>query len=94
VKVRWLKGGTRSLRAIHAHIALENPPAARRAVQRIKTSVSRLKTFPASGRNGQVPGTMALVITNVPYIVVYRLSTDTVEILRVIHTSTSPELPQ
>ncbi len=95
MKIRWLKGATRSLRAIHAHIALENPAVARRVVQRIKTSVARLKTFPASGRIGQVPGTMELVITNLPYIVVYRLSNETVEILRVFHTSTDwPELMQ
>jgi toxin ParE1/3/4 len=95
VKVRWLRAGTRSLRAIHAHIAFDNPVAARRVVQRIKTSVDRLKTFPASGRSGQVPGTMELVITNLPYIVVYRLSDEAVEILRVFHTSSDwPELMQ
>ena len=74
MKVRWLKSGTRSLRAIHARIALDNPAAARRGAQRIKTSVARLKTFPASGRRGQVPGTMELVITNLPYVVFYRLT--------------------
>jgi toxin ParE1/3/4 len=95
VKVRWLKGGITSLRAIHAHIALDNPAAARRVAQRIKTSVARLRTFPASGRTGQVPGTMELVITNLPYVVVYRLANETIEILRVIHTSTDwPELMQ
>jgi toxin ParE1/3/4 len=95
VKVRWLKGGTTSLRAIHAHIAYDNPAAARRVVQRIKTSVARLRTFPTSGRTGQVSGTMELVITNLPYIVVYRLANGAVEILRVLHTSTDwPELMQ
>jgi toxin ParE1/3/4 len=95
VKVRWLKRGAKSLRAIHAHIALDNPNAARRVVQRIKTSVDRLRTFPASGRSGQVPGTMELVITNLPYIVVYRLSNEAVEILRVFRSSRDwPELMQ
>jgi toxin ParE1/3/4 len=56
-------------------------------VQRIKASVVRLTRFPSSGRTGQVTGTMELVITRLPYIVVYRLSNETVEILRMFHTS-------
>jgi toxin ParE1/3/4 len=87
VKVRWLKGASRSLRSVHARIALDNPDAARRVVQRIKSSVVRLETFPASGRIGQVPGTVELVINNLPYIVVYRIPGDSVEILRVFHAA-------
>jgi toxin ParE1/3/4 len=88
VKVRWLNEGTRSLRVIHAHIALDHPAAARRVVQRIKASVEKLGTFPEAGRIGQVPGTMELVITHLPYLVVYRLSSGSVDILRVFHTAT------
>lgn len=47
----------------------------------------RLLDFPESGRIGQVPGTRELVVTNLPYIVVYRVNGDTVEILRVMHMS-------
>jgi toxin ParE1/3/4 len=87
MKVRWLKDGTRSLRSVHAHIALDNPAAARRVVQHIRASIRHLQTFPRSGRIGQVPGTMELVVNNLPYIVVYRISGDSVEILRVFHAA-------
>jgi toxin ParE1/3/4 len=87
VRIRWLKGGTKSFRLIHAHLALDNPAAARRVVQRIRTAVTRLRTFPASGRTGEVPGTMELIIPGVSYVVVYRITSDEVEILRVFHTS-------
>ena len=88
MKVRWLNEGARSLRSIHAHIALDNPAAARRVVQRIKLSVEKLGTFPEAGRVGQVAGTMELVITSLPYIVIYRLTPESVDILRVFHTAT------
>jgi plasmid stabilization system protein ParE len=95
VRVRWLTGAASSLRAVHARIALDNPAAARRVVQRIRASVARLRTFPASGRAGQVPGTMELVIDGLPYIVVYRTSEKEVQILRVFHTATDwPRLLQ
>ena len=87
MRIRWLNSGTRSLRSVHAYIALDNPAAARRVVQHIRASVTRLRTFPRSGRIGQIPGTMELVVSNLPYIVVYRIADDAVEILRVFHTA-------
>lgn len=39
------------------------------------------------GRPGVEPGTMEYVLSKVPYILVYRLRTDRVEILRLRHTA-------
>ena len=47
----------------------------------------RLLDFPESGRVGQVPGTREMIVADLPYIVLYRVSGDVVEILRVLHTS-------
>lgn len=87
MRVRWLRGATRSLRLIHARIATDNPKAARQVVQRIRSSASRLASFPASGRLGQVAGTRELVVPGLPYLVVYAVGKDTVDILRVFHTA-------
>ena len=87
MRLRWLKGGTRSLRLVHARIAMDNPKSARRVVERIESAVDRLASFPGSGRIGQVPGTRELVIAGLPYIVVYRISAEFVDILRVFHAS-------
>ena len=86
--VRWVLGATLSLRAVHSHIALENPTAARRVVQAVRTSISRLREFPESGKPGTVAGTRELVVCKLPYVIVYRLVGGDVEILRVFHTST------
>ncbi len=40
-----------------------------------------------------MPGTRELIVTNLPYIVLYRVSGDAVEILRVFHTAQDPENP-
>ena len=86
MKLRWLKAGTRSLRLVHAHIAMDNPVAAKRVVERIESSLERLAIFPESGRIGQVSGTREVVVPGLPYIVVYRVSAE-VEILRVFHAA-------
>jgi plasmid stabilization system protein ParE len=60
---------------------------------RILAVVRRLAEYPNSGRIGQVPGTRQLVIPGLPYLVIYRVTTTHVEILRVFHTSRDwPEL--
>jgi len=87
VKLRWLRSGSVSLRRHVKFIAAENPTAAVRVRRKIRTSVLRLLDFPDSGRVGQVPGTRELIVVELPYIVLYRVSGDVVEILRVFHTS-------
>jgi plasmid stabilization system protein ParE len=88
VTVRWLRGATLSLRAVHAHVAVENREAARRVVKAVRVSVTRLREFPESGKPGTVPGTRELVVRNLPYVVVYRVVGGDVEVVRVLHTST------
>jgi len=87
VKLRWLRSGSLSLRRQMGYIATKNPEIATRMRRRIRSTVLRLLDFPQSGRVGHFPGTRELIITNLPYIVIYRISGDVVEILRVFHTS-------
>jgi toxin ParE1/3/4 len=88
VSVRWLVGGTAAVRAIYAHISVENPDAARRVVRAIRDATIRLGEFPDSGRSGTVAGTRELVVPNLPYLIIYRVTGTDVEIIRVFHTAT------
>jgi toxin ParE1/3/4 len=87
VKLRWLRSGRESLRRHIAFITADNPAAAARVRRQIKTTVLRLCEFPQSGRIGHVPATREMVVTGLPYVVVYRVPLDSIEILRVFHTS-------
>ncbi len=88
MKVRWLVSATVSLRAIHAQIALENSRAARRVVRAIRSSTGRLREFPESGRLGTVAGTREIIVADLPYVVLYRVTESQIEVLRVFHTAT------
>lgn len=85
MRTRWLRGALRNLGEEAEYIARDDPEAAARVVERIAAGVERLKTHPASGRPGRVPGTRELVIAGTPYIVPYRVYRETIEILRVFH---------
>jgi len=87
MQVRWLNRALQNLEAEAAYIAQENPKAAKELVQHILHSVQQLAQHPQIGRAGRVFGTRELVITHYPYIVPYRIKNETVEVLRVFHTS-------
>jgi toxin ParE1/3/4 len=87
MQVRWVRKALRNLEQAHAYIAKDNPEAAMRAVLKIQVAVDQLGQFPLMGRVGRVEGTRELVIANTSYFVIYGLKDNTVEILRVLHTS-------
>lgn len=88
VKIRWLREATASLDSHFDYVSSRNPTAAKAVFQRIVGAVERLQEFPSSGRVGRIGGTREVVVPGLPYVVVYRIKKDIVEILRVFHTST------
>jgi toxin ParE1/3/4 len=66
-------------------IGSKDPGAAQKLRHRIRRAVLRLAEFPQAGRVGQVVGTRELIVSNLPYLVVYRVTESEVQILRVWH---------
>ncbi len=87
MKIVWLPAAATALDREYDYLAARNPQAARSVFARILAFVSRLGDFPQSGREGQCDGTRELVIPTLPYLIVYRVKADQVEILRVFHTA-------
>ena len=46
---------------------------------------SSLENFPYLGRKGRIAGTRELIYSGLPYIVVYRVHDQVIEILRIYH---------
>ena len=90
MRVRWLRAALLNLDQEATHIASEDPVAADVVVKRILSAISMLAEQPGLGRPGRVPGTRELIVARTPYCVPYRVHGDTVEILRVFHTSRRP----
>ena len=57
----------------------------RRTALRIYEAVDSLTAFPHIGRPGRKPGTSELVISALPFVVIYRLKNDSIEIVRILH---------
>jgi addiction module RelE/StbE family toxin len=83
----WTRRALRRLDEIGAYIAVDNADAADRVVGRIVSAIDQLGNQPALGRPGRLKATRELVLVDIPYIVPYRVTVDTVEVLTVMHSS-------
>ena len=87
MKVRFTTAARDDIAGIHEYIARDNPVAAAKVIAAIERSTMRLADFPLSGRIGAVEATRELVVPQLPFIAVYRLIHDGVEIIGVFHAA-------
>jgi toxin ParE1/3/4 len=87
MKTRWGPEAATDFASIVEYIRRQNSSTADRIAHTIFDSVSSLETFPNRGRQGRVSNTRELVLTPLPFVVVYRIKHSTVEIVRVLHGS-------
>jgi toxin ParE1/3/4 len=86
MRIRWTDPAVHDFTQICDYIAEHAGAAtAHRVAVSIYQSISQLTKFPESGRTGRQPETRELVFAGLPYIAVYRLRSDAVEILRILH---------
>ena len=83
--IRWTEHASVDVVGIARWIAADDPAAADRVADAIFIAVMRLEGFPLSGRLGCVLETRELVVSGLPYLVVYRIEASSVVILRVLH---------
>jgi toxin ParE1/3/4 len=85
VKPVWTARADYDADAVWEHIAADNLDAADRIVERLRSSADRLTDHPLFGRKGRDPGTREMIVSGAPYILIYRLVGNAIEILRVLH---------
>ena len=85
MRVHWLRSAVRDLHDICEYIADDSPSAAKRIGTRIESSVALLAEHPLAGRSGRVQGTREFVIAGTHYLVAYRVTAKSVDILAVLH---------
>jgi toxin ParE1/3/4 len=83
--VRWSPEAAADFAAIVEYIRKQNPSAAERVARKIYEGVAALASFPNQGRSGRIKGTRELVFSPLPYVAVYRVKDEAVEIARVLH---------
>jgi toxin ParE1/3/4 len=87
MRLEWSAYALADRSAIFDYIEADRPRAAAAVDERVREQVEVLARFPQNGRNGRTEGTRELVISRTPYIVAYRVTGNTVRVLRVLHGS-------
>ncbi|MHB8622973.1 MAG: type II toxin-antitoxin system RelE/ParE family toxin [Sulfuricaulis sp.] len=85
MELSWTPSALQDLHDAGEYVAQNNLPSAAEIGQRVLEAVEYLGQHPALGRAGRVRGTRELVISGTPFIVVYRVQFDMVQVLRVMH---------
>jgi toxin ParE1/3/4 len=86
MKVYWTDNSIGHLLGIYEYIARNSPVYAKRVVDRITRRSEQIAEFPLSGR--KVPEYKAEDIREIiekPYRIIYRIKSDQIDILAVIH---------
>lgn len=74
------------LDTIHDWIAQHDPEAAKRTIARIVQSTVVLETLPLAGRPGRLDDTREWSVGRLPFLVVYRIVSETeIDILAIVH---------
>ena len=83
--VLWSAKARQDLLDIYGYLAPRNPAAAWRMQAVLRAKVAALAATPYMGRAGRLEGTRELAITGTPYLAVYRVRPESVQILAVVH---------
>lgn len=84
MRIVWSAWAIADRDAIFDYIEAESPKTAVAVDRRIERQVELLTQFPEMGRPGRVEHTRELMVQRTPFIVAYRVESDSVLILRIL----------
>lgn len=73
------------LEEISNYLHTNHSAFARETIQRIYSAAISLKHFPEKGRLGKISNTRELVLTPLPYLIVYAVEEESVQVFRILH---------
>jgi toxin ParE1/3/4 len=85
MRLRWTTPAANDLYNIVQRIRRDNFSTADEVASILYDGCGGLREFPRRGRKGRIEGTRELVFSGLPYIVVYRIQDQIVEVLRIYH---------
>ena len=87
MRVRWTARAADDLAHIVDYIRKDNPAVALRVARTIYQDIAELRAYPRMGRIGLAENTRELIFSPWPYIAVYEVIGDHVQVMRIRHTA-------
>ena len=89
MRIRWTPPAVTDLQQISDYLKEGKPHYRQATMRKIYEKIQTLKQTPHIGRPGRIDGTRELLFLPMPYVVVYRVHDDAIEVWRIWHTSQS-----
>lgn len=87
MKLRWSPAAAGDLEAAATYLQRNFPSRAKPIVQELYNTARSLRKFPRLGRPGSVAGTRELAVGQLPYVIVYAVGTEVLDIVRILHSA-------
>jgi addiction module RelE/StbE family toxin len=87
MRIRWTPAAAADLEEISNFLKDRHPNYWRPTITKLYEGIRALKDWPNRGRPGREEGTRELLFPPMPYVAVYRIREQTLEVLRVYHTA-------
>ena len=87
MRIRWTPPAAADLQSISDYLKQHHPQYRQPTMRKLYERIRALKDAPYLGRPGRIEGTREILFPPVPYIAVYRVHEQSIEIWRVFHTS-------
>ena len=87
MRIRWTPAAAGDLEHISNHLKDHHPHYQQPTIRKLYEAIRSLKALPHRGRIGREPGTRELFFPPLPYIAVYRVREQSIEVLRIYHTA-------
>lgn len=87
MQIRWTPAAVADLQHISDYLKEHHPRYRQGTVRRIYDMIRALRDMPHRGKPGRVEGTRELLFPPTPYVAVYRVRKETLEVLRIWHTA-------
>ena len=85
MRIRWTPSAADDLQRISDYLSDHHPHYRQETIRKIYSSIQALKQWPHSGRVGREEGTRELLFQPLPYVAVYRVKEQSIEVLRIYH---------
>jgi toxin ParE1/3/4 len=89
MRIRWTASASADLEHISDYLRKRHPAYRQPTLRKLYEAIRSLKEGPYRGRMGREEGTRELLFLPLPYIAVYRVKEQSIEILRIYHTAQS-----
>lgn len=87
MRVRWTPAAAADLEQISDYLKARHPTYRTQTMRKLYEAIRSLEQSPNRGRMGREEGIRELLFPPLPYVAVYRVKEQSVEVLRVYHTA-------